>query len=85
MIYLSQYSGEFIWSSKLIELMVRVMILLLIPMLTRIQISGQSYGKVNKCCDEGEIFFEERQECGQVMVGQYFLSRQAELWTRYGR
>ena len=67
-IYLSQYSREFIWSRYLIQIM-RVMILLLILILTRIQISGQSYGKVNKCCDKGDIFFEERQKCGQVMVG----------------
>ena len=34
-----------------------------------IQMTGQSYGKVNKCCDEGEIFYKDRQGCGQAMPG----------------
>ena len=63
----------------------RVMILLLIMMLPMIQMSGPSYGKVNKCCDEGDIFLQDRHKCGQVMVGKYFLSGQAEMGNSYGR
>ena len=53
------------------------MILLLVQILTIIQMTNQSYGKVNKCCDEGEVFYQDSQTCGQVLVGKYFLSRSA--------
>ena len=40
-----------------------MMMILLVMMMT-----GKVYGDVNKCCGEGEIFYQDMQSCGKIQV-----------------
>ena len=44
---------------------------LMVAMVMIIMVTRQVYGVVNKCCGEGEIFYQDMQRCGEIQVGRW--------------